>query len=84
MKRLLAVLLCSLPAYAEPPFLPIASCEGDVCTMSRKDFEQFQAFHAAVFKGMEELTSELERQEGAIASLTNKLNRTPHCQMRSL
>lgn len=84
MKRLLAVLLCALPVYAEPPFLLIASCEGDVCTMKRSDFETYQRWHTAVFKQMVRADEQMEMQQGIIAELTTKLNCTPTCQMRNL
>jgi len=50
MKRLLAVLCCSIAANAAEPenilIKPVAVCANGQCTMSEADFKRLQLFHA--------------------------------------
>jgi hypothetical protein len=84
VKRLAAVLLCIFPAYAEPPFLPIANCEGDVCTMKRADFVKFQQFHSAVYAQFSASQEAMEMVAKENADLRNKLSQNVHCQLRKI
>lgn len=52
--------------------------------MTRKDFETYQKWHAAVFAEMLRADEQMQIQQGIISDLTGKLNRTPICQMRNL
>jgi hypothetical protein len=81
MKRLAALILCVFPAYASPPFLPIAKCEKGVCAMTQKDYEAFQQFHVAVYQQTQEVSEyvrNLERENGNLRGLIAK---NLHCQL---
>ena len=76
MKRILAVLLTTLPAYAEPPFLPLVVCSNGVCTMTQKDWEEMQAFHVRVINtadAIQQANGELEQQLAAQAIQNKRL-----------
>lgn len=84
MRRALALLCCAFPAFAEPPFLPVADCRGDVCTMRRADFEKFQQFHAAVYAEFAATQAQAEMIAKENASLRQKLSENLHCQLRKI
>jgi len=84
MKRLISILICALPAYADPPFLPIAICNAGQCVMAEADFIKFQQFHVATHEAVLEMQKDADKQEKLIEDLSAKLNRTVFCQLRAI
>lgn len=85
MKRLIAILLCTTPAFAnEPPHKPLAVCDQGVCTMSEADYETFRRFHRATFDNAMEQGELIEALSREVASLRAKLARTVICEMKAI
>lgn len=84
MKRLISILICSLPASASPPFIPVATCEGQVCTMTKADYEEFQQFHAQTIRRAIEMERHMQQLEGLVGSLESQLTKNLHCQVRKI
>jgi hypothetical protein len=81
MKRALALILCIFPAYAQPPFLPVAECKKGVCTMTEAEFVKYQQFHAQLYLVM----SGIQEHAGAVQTENNQLRglleKNLHCQL---
>ena len=80
--RLIALVLASLPAYAEPPFLPVAVCDKGKCVMSEGDFKTLQKFHVAVQTAAQEFSEQVQTLAEENAALRQKLARAAYCQSR--
>jgi hypothetical protein len=81
VKRALALILCVFPAYASPPFLPIATCDKGVCTMTQKDYEAFQQFHVAVYQATQEMQEHMKHLERENGNLRGLIAKNLHCQL---
>jgi hypothetical protein len=81
MKRLAALIFCVFPAYAQPPFLPIAVCDKGICTMKQKDYEAFQQFHVAVYQQSQEVAEYVRQMERENGQLRGLIAKNLHCQL---
>lgn len=81
MKRLAALILCVFPAYAQPPFLPIAVCDKGICTMKQKDFEDYQRFHIAVYQVMGDIQEQARSVQNENNQMRGLIEKNLHCQL---
>ena len=84
MKRIAALILCVFPAYAQPPFLPVAECKKGVCTMAEAEFVKYQQFHAQLYHVM----SGIQEHAGSVRAENNELRalleKNLYCQLRKI
>ncbi len=72
---LAAILACTVIPWneAQAQRLPAVECDGDVCTISRADWEKLKEYHAAVRAFADAIQKKAEQDAMGIAALLGRL-----------